>query len=311
MGRRKQRNRNRERWWSLLAEWAQYIDDLEDDSMTEDNNRLPVHYQTQPVTAPHQGDWARRMAEAEVNKQIGFQHKVGGWSIPKEEQTPRFKECGFFHATSIQLSVNIYAQISELMKEFPGTEWLAYMQANENGVFDALIVPEQVASGARVGDIVPLPADVRIDGVIHSHHVMKAWHSGTDDQHLVDNHPVSIVVGRDAKSDKLEFHGIRSQKLPCGGRVSKDATVTVLMPEQQAWLSSVIDRIKKAAVTTYSGYTAGAATSTPTTTPSGGREVTAKEGFDTRRWAGWSASPPQGPAVVEKQDEIDLSQYGY
>jgi hypothetical protein len=113
-------------------------------------------------------------------------------------------------------------KIKALLNKYRSLEWLAYLVGENNRVKD-LLIPEQCVSGARVDDV-HFPNDhpdaKRVIGVIHSHHSMGNFFSGTDDSYINQNHDISLVATHDKVTGKVRY------KLPCGA--FKDIEIKIL-----------------------------------------------------------------------------------
>ena len=161
-----------------------------------------------------------------------------------------------------------HQKINKLKEFYPRLEWLAYLvgtvdHENAKVVVEDLVIPDsQQVTTASVYNVEyewgVLPDGKQIIGVIHSHHTMGAFFSGTDDAYINQNHDVSIVVatakGREIKSQ------IRV-KVPCGAYVlAEDITYSVNYPQvldEAEFEASFKDKIKTyTPVVTYvnSGY---------------------------------------------------------
>ena len=149
--------------------------------------------------------------------------------------------CGKMKVPSyhIQFDLLAHQKINALKKAYPSLEWLAYLVGSVNHetnlvkVEDLIIPDSQKVTGASVYNVEytwpVLPEGKIIIGVIHSHHTMGAFFSGTDDAYINQNHDVSIVVatakGREIKSQ------IRV-KTPCDAYVlAEDITYSVNYPQ--------------------------------------------------------------------------------
>lgn len=211
-----------------------------------EERRLPAHYSN----SEH---YMKRAGEGHVGGGAASSPNMT-WELPAEEKVPsakgcekchRCSNCGQFHeeafAESILLAPMVVAKIRGLMHHFSEEnknerEWLAYLVADEDGVFTDIFVPKQVGFKATVHvDRDALRGDEKIDGVIHSHNSMMAFHSGTDDEHLINNHPVSIVVAM--KKGVLDWDGVRNVMLSCGARyTAKKVPVLMNTPECDEWV---------------------------------------------------------------------------
>jgi hypothetical protein len=112
------------------------------------------------------------------------------------------------------------SKIDFLMAKFPSCEWLAYLigDAQTRYVRDISIPTQEVSSGA-VNNVGPKPEGTI--GVIHSHHSMGAFFSGTDDAYINQNNDISVVIAH---------RGIKAQVrwvTPCGYKVVSEGAVIV------------------------------------------------------------------------------------
>jgi hypothetical protein len=109
-------------------------------------------------------------------------------------------------AFKINIQQFVKEKIEYLMKKYPSTEWLAYLvgeKVNDNDyLVTDLIIPKQTVTGVNVYDVKYNwnESDINIIGVIHSHHSMGAFFSGTDDAYINQNHDISIVVSTSTSS---------------------------------------------------------------------------------------------------------------
>ncbi len=149
--------------------------------------------------------------------------------------------CGHMNIPAYHIQFNLLAhqKINKLKAYYPSLEWLAYLVGevdHENHVVavEDLVIPDsQQVTTASVYNVEytwsALPDNKHIIGVIHSHHSMGAFFSGTDDAYINQNHDVSIVVatakGREIKSQ------VRV-KTPCNSYVlAEDITYSVKYPQ--------------------------------------------------------------------------------
>lgn len=120
---------------------------------------------------------------------------------------------------SIVFSVLVDEKIKRLMKVFPHLEWLGYLvgevdRVHNNVYIEDIIIPRQrVSSGAVTNVEYEWNEGLPIIGVIHSHHGMGAFFSGTDDTYINQNHDVSIVV---ATRTGAEIKAQVRMKTDCG-----------------------------------------------------------------------------------------------
>lgn len=129
-------------------------------------------------------------------------------------------KCGVADKAEVYISKIVKEKIDALMDEFRHTEWLGYLVGKIKGAkhfVEDMVIPEQEVSTASV-KVLGTPPD-RCIGTVHSHHSMGAFTSGTDEEHLVGNHPVCMVV-----SDSKTIAKVRLETL-CGRLVAVEATI--------------------------------------------------------------------------------------
>jgi len=116
-------------------------------------------------------------------------------------------------------------KISILMDLFPTTEWLGYLTGmNENDIIivNDILIPTQTASSGSVTNIdFSVPNGISIIGVIHSHHGIGAFFSGTDNEWINQNHNLSIVVSKDKMLGQVRW------KTPCNGLKIINADISI------------------------------------------------------------------------------------
>jgi hypothetical protein len=122
-------------------------------------------------------------------------------------------------SVNITLSRVVKNKINLLMKKYQHTEWLAYLIGNSTtNIITDLEIPKQRVNAASVHVEGPIVSPFVI-GVIHSHHSMGAFFSGTDNEYINGNHGISIVVAN---------NGIKAQvrwNTPCGSKMIVDGNV--------------------------------------------------------------------------------------
>ena len=145
---------------------------------------------------------------------------------------------------TVYLFLEVNAKIQALNEKMKSKEWLGYLLGNgDDGdyIITDIVVPPQEISTVSV-DV--LPEAVSPDGcigVIHSHHTMGTFFSGTDKKYVNSNHNVSIVVSGD------EFKATTRTKAQCGILVQRDAEVKLLTPklDTEKWLEESVKNIKE------------------------------------------------------------------
>ncbi len=122
---------------------------------------------------------------------------------------------------TVKISPLVKRKITFLMKKFANLEWLAYLQG-ENFIVNDLFIPSQTVTTGSVNVDKDSPmSDKPIIGVIHSHHGMGTFFSGTDDAYINMNHNISIVVANNGMKAQARLNA------PCGALRTVEAKVVV------------------------------------------------------------------------------------
>lgn len=121
----------------------------------------------------------------------------------------------------IYLKPNIKRKIDILMDKYKNREWLAYLVGKDN-IIEDMFFPKQNATSGRVDEI-HFPNDIKVIGVIHSHHSMGASFSHTDDDYINGNHDISIVVSHNSITGQVRWN------TPCGCKKIVAAKVRIFM----------------------------------------------------------------------------------
>jgi len=155
-------------------------------------------------------------------------------------------------------------KIEALMDTMGSDEWLGLLKGqelrsdNKGWIVKDIYIPEQKVTGSSAvkkenGE----PEDVF--GIIHSHHSMGTFWSGTDEKHANSNFDVSLVVDSD-----MNIKGICKVETPCGKRMHIEPDIDVIneYDKMLEWADEMKDeKIKKKTYTTgntrwagYGGY---------------------------------------------------------
>jgi len=152
--------------------------------------------------------------------------------------------CSLTKAPVILFEPAVKQKIALLMEEYPHQEWLAHMvgvktQLGNYQIKDISVPPHDTVGGAHAegtpvlgydpdkGYTLAEPKDCV--GFIHSHNGMGAFHSGTDQDYVDRNYPVSITVS--SKGGQIAYDAISYQKTPCGKAITLKCEVKHLLPE--------------------------------------------------------------------------------
>lgn len=157
----------------------------------------------------------------DINTDIDIDTFDGGWENTTEDLKV-VSTCGRKPEGPLNIIFSRLAKskVDFLMAKFPSCEWLAYLIGDEQTryVRDISIPTQEVSSGA-VNNVGTKPTGTI--GVIHSHHSMGAFFSGTDDAYINQNNDISVVIAH--KGIKAQVRWVT----PCGYKVVSDGAVVV------------------------------------------------------------------------------------
>lgn len=128
---------------------------------------------------------------------------------------------------TVSLSVEVYSIILALMKKFPDLEWSGDLIGVEAGVtiqVNRIFIPKQEVTSTSVARIEAPPRGCI--GVIHSHHGMGSFFSGTDIEYSSSNHRLSMVVSKSGSDVKMS--AMIREPLPCGDYTLIEAKEVVI-----------------------------------------------------------------------------------
>lgn len=156
------------------------------------------------------------------------------WQTAKAKEAAKQKSeqitCSLVKAPKVIMEAMAKQKIEALMAAYPSQEWLSYMVGETEPIMrvkDIIIPPHAHASGGSA-EAEPLHVPANCLGVLHSHHHMGAFHSGTDDAYVDRNYPLSITVAINGQG--LDFDAIMWQTTPCNKTVLTKCTVTFTQP---------------------------------------------------------------------------------
>jgi len=171
------------------------------------------------------------------------------WGKQKAEE---HIQCSLVRAPTVYLEPVVRQKIGILMEEYPHQEWLAYLtgRMSEKGnifVEDMIVPPHKEVSGASA-EAEPQHQPSNCVGIIHSHHSMGAFHSGTDQAYVDKNYPVSITVARNGVNE-LTYDAVSYVRTPCGKDTILKSTVKYVQPEplfdKDTWLKEAKENIER------------------------------------------------------------------
>ena len=170
----------------------------------------------------------------------------------EDQQKVEKVTCSLIGKPDIFFSLRVKYKIKLLMKEFTTKEWIGYLVGEETKegdyLMEDLVIPPHEEASYSSATAVPFNIPDGCIGVIHSHHVMRAFHSGTDESHVDRNFPVSITVAKGTE-DKLEYSAVSGKTTDCGKYVVVEAEVKYLSPEpdfdEGEWLKAAKENVDK------------------------------------------------------------------
>ncbi len=136
------------------------------------------------------------------------------------------KECSEV-PTSIDVLISplCKVKIDFLMRRFERLEWLAYfigeVKNNKFYAYDIYIPKQTVTSGNVYNVDSQIPQGINVIGVIHSHHHMGTFFSGTDHEYINQNHNLSIVISKDKMMGQARW------STPCGRLKIVDTNIQI------------------------------------------------------------------------------------
>ena len=144
----------------------------------------------------------------------------------------------------------VKSKIDMLMDELGSIEWLAYLIGdailegeNPSIIVDDLFIPDQIVTSTSVDNIIcPEYNNIKVIGVIHSHHGMGTGFSGTDHEWINQNHNISIVVAKSGINGQIRW------KTQCGSIKIIDAIIKIKMDvdwNEKEFLGIIKEKVKK------------------------------------------------------------------
>ena len=155
-----------------------------------------------------------------------------GWKVKKESNNGAV-QCSFIKTPTVYIEPMVRHKIELLMKEYSHQEWLGYLMGRvsekENFFVENLTIPPHKEAFPGSAEAEPFHIPKNCIGVIHSHHTMGAFHSGTDQNYVDKNFLVSITVAKKA-GQELEFDAISYQTTLCGKGTTVKCPVKYVLP---------------------------------------------------------------------------------
>jgi hypothetical protein len=187
------------------------------------------------------------LTQAEIDELMAEHDKGGAFKAAPVAQgcwdagIEILSSCGHMTIPKFHIFIEPLAdqKIKKLQSYYSSLEWLMYLVGNVDHeaktvtVTDLVLPDSQQVTGVNVHNVEytwpVLPDGNKICGVIHSHHNMGAFFSGTDDAYINQNHDVSIVVATNPNSP---IKGQVRTKTPCDAYVlSENVTFSIKYPQ--------------------------------------------------------------------------------
>jgi len=186
-----------------------------DEDLLKKKNEGIGTYQSTVVSCPFCG---RYMVEYNTSIQQTIKKSV---SIAKKEEDTSWNNeslkeincCALLPEIYASMNADTFIKMHSLMNKMGSKEWLAYLigerkektEENELEIYiKDLYLPKQYATSSSV-DVLDSKRPEGYVGVIHSHHSMSKFFSGTDNEYINSNHDLSIVVAKDGMKGQYRF----------------------------------------------------------------------------------------------------------
>jgi len=174
--------------------------------------------------------------------------KSKGWKTKEVKEPP--VTCSLCSELDIFLEYTPRKKLKLLMEEFTDKEWMGYLvglQYDEGICVTDLVIPPHEESNYSSAEAEPFNIPDDCVGVIHSHHKMGAFHSGTDHDHVDSNFPCSITVA--VSGGKLEFSTVAVIHTPCGKVAEVTPKLVFVDPPptfpEEEWFEEAVTNVKK------------------------------------------------------------------
>lgn len=174
-----------------------------------------------------------------------------GWRVKKPSENS--VKCSLIKEPIIFIEPMPRQKIELLMNKYTNKEWLGYLVGHlselENYFVEDLVIPPHTESFYASAEVEPFHIPDKCIGVIHSHHSMGAFHSGTDDTHVDRNFPVSITVAFGEKGSGLTYDAVSHQTTQCGKETTSKGVVKYVAPtptfDTEAFLKEAEENVDK------------------------------------------------------------------
>jgi hypothetical protein len=181
------------------------------------------------------------------NKNKGVKVAMTGWKVATRPTI----SCSQVKEPDVYLERVVIDKIGLLMDAYPHQEWLGYLagiQEEDNFLVEDLIIPPHASANGGSAEAEPFNIPVNCIGLIHSHHTMGAFHSGTDQAHVDRNYPISITVAKKS-GGQLEYDTISCRRTECGKEATVKGHIKYVQPRPEfnteEWLAGAKTNIDK------------------------------------------------------------------
>ena len=156
------------------------------------------------------------------------------WKCKDKEQV---KACGLiFETRQVLIYPMARRKIELLLKANPKCEWMSFMVGYQDKVqnfyITDLIIPRHKVVGGGMAEVFDNQQPPMCLGVLHSHHDMGAFHSGTDFDYVDKNYPLSVTVSTmSALPEGMSFDAVSYTITECGRELKAEHLVCFTKPE--------------------------------------------------------------------------------
>lgn len=178
-----------------------------------------------------------------------------------EDTCERLSSCGRIEAGRVLFAIPVLLKIKALFDKYTeaGLEFTVYLIGQKEGndyIVEDIYIPRQevTSADATITDDHFPPGVI---GILHSHHTMGAFFSGTDEEYVNNNYySVSVVIAKSKQDLKqqlgfFDYKAIAWYDTPCGGKVRKEVEVGILTPAELQPSKEELQKIQKQQVVLY------------------------------------------------------------
>lgn len=175
----------------------------------------------------------------------GMVSRGRGWKVNKPKEPEVI--CSLAIPKPVFLSPVAKRKIELLCMQYTNLEWVGYLVGTiaEHTIVKDITVPPHTVTRGAMAEVEPFKQPKMCIGVIHSHNVMGAFHSGTDDDYVDHNYPVSITAAM-KQLGVITYDALVNTETPCGKKIVqkvpvRDTRITPLFNEKNFLLEAMVE----------------------------------------------------------------------